>query len=218
MEIRAIPGNILDQETDALVVNLFEDAERPEGATGAVDQAMDNAITDLMASGEIKGKPGELTLLHTYGRIAPKRVVVVGLGKQEKLTAQAVRRVSAEVARYLQRKRIARFTTIAHGAGAGGLDPKEAAQSMVEGSLLGLYQFTRHKKPDEDQRPLEEMVIVEQDESKLPALEEGTATRAGPGRGHFTVPGPGQRAQQLHDPYPTGRGSLGDRRGGRAGD
>ena len=43
-------------------------------------------------------------------------------------------------------KRIARFATIAHGAGIGGLDPDACAQALAEGAALGLYRFDKHKK------------------------------------------------------------------------
>ena len=176
MELRASIGDIIKLETEALIVNLFQGVEHPGGATGAVDRALDGAISDFIASGEIRGRAREITLLHTFGRITPRRVLVVGLGKQEELRAETVRAVTAEAARFLRRKGITQVATIAHGAGSGGLDPKETAQAIAEGSLLGLYQFTRHKKPDAEQRAVEELVIIDQNQAKLPALEEGIAT------------------------------------------
>ncbi len=53
MEIRAIIGEITGVKADAIVVNLFEGVEHPEGATGAVDRALDNAISQLIAQGEV---------------------------------------------------------------------------------------------------------------------------------------------------------------------
>ena len=69
-------------EADALIVNLFEGVAQPGGATGVVDKALDGAITQLIAAGEIKGKSGELTLVHSLGKIPARRVIVAGLGKQ----------------------------------------------------------------------------------------------------------------------------------------
>ena len=70
MNIKVVAGNIAEQDTSAVVVNLFEGVKEPGGATGAVDKAMGGAISDLIADGEIKGKRGELTLIHTLGSIA----------------------------------------------------------------------------------------------------------------------------------------------------
>lgn len=179
MEIRAVSGNIAQMETGALVVNLFEGMKEPGGATGAVDQALGGYIHRLIADGEATGRKGEITLVHAMGKLPTERVVIVGLGKQEKLDGDVVRGVAAEVARFLRRKRIARAATVVHGAGMGGLGAEEAAQALVEGTLLGLYRFRKHmtKRDDEEDgaRPVE-ILLVEQYPIRLPALEKAVAT------------------------------------------
>ena len=40
MEIHVIQGNIAEQATDCLVVNLFDGVTEPGGATDAVDKAL----------------------------------------------------------------------------------------------------------------------------------------------------------------------------------
>ena len=58
MDVRAVVGDIATQEVDAVVVNLFQGVQSPGGGTGAVDKALDGAISGLIADGEIKGKEG----------------------------------------------------------------------------------------------------------------------------------------------------------------
>ncbi len=174
MEIRAISGDITALEVDAVVVNLFEGVKEPGGATGAVDRALDGAISALIADGELKGKTGASTLIHTLGKMRPKRVLVTGLGKRDKFTLDTVRRVSAESSRYLRGLGVKRAATIVHGAGIGGLEPRAAAQALAEGALLGLYRFQQYKgKPDANGSKLEELLVVEREEDKVPALQEG---------------------------------------------
>ena len=174
MDVRAVVGDIATQEVDAVVVNLFQGVQSPGGGTGAVDKALDGAISGLIADGEIKGKKGELTLIHTLGKISPKRVLVVGLGKQGSLTLEAVGDVAAESARYLRKIGVKRAASIVHGAGTGGLDAGAAAQAMTEGALLGLYTFKQLKSSSsDDEGGPQELLLVEQESDKLPALEEG---------------------------------------------
>ena len=87
MKIGVIAADITITKTPALIVNLFKGVKKPAGATGAVDQALDGAISQLIKDGEIKGGEGETTLLHTMGKIAPARVVVLGLGDKDKFDA-----------------------------------------------------------------------------------------------------------------------------------
>jgi leucyl aminopeptidase len=176
MEIKVLRGDVTSVKTPALIVNLFQGVKSPEGATGAVDKALDGAISELISDGEIKGKRGELTLIHTFGKIGPARVLVVGLGSQDKFTADTVREVMGDASRYLRGKGITSACTIAHGAGIAGLEPNASAQAMAEGAFLGLYRFKQYQSGDDDASDLSEMTVVEDSGDRIGALEEGLRT------------------------------------------
>ncbi|MXY44580.1 MAG: leucyl aminopeptidase [Dehalococcoidia bacterium] len=173
MNFEVVAGDIGVRETDAIVVNLFQGIASPGGATGAVDGALDGAITRLIADGEITGKHGEVTVIHTLGKMAPARVVVAGLGKSSDFDAEAVRSVSGETARRLQGIGVSRYSTIAHGAGIGGMDAAQSGQAIVEGTVLGLYDFDRFKSSKDGRKSVEAVEIVEFDSSKLASLQLG---------------------------------------------
>ena len=176
MKVNVETIDITTATTPALIVNLFSGVEKPGGATDAVDQALDGAIRQLIEDGEIKGKQGELTLLHTLGKISPARVLVAGLGKQEDFDTDVARRVSSEALRYLRRRGIGEAVTIAHGAGAGGLSPQEAGRAIAEGSLLGLYRFDRyHTNGNDGDGEFAELTIAEQDGERAQAIRDGVA-------------------------------------------
>ena len=174
MEIRVVQGDVAQIQVPAIIVNLFEGVQKPGGATGAVDQALDGAISQLIADGEIKGKKGENTLIHTFGKIGPSRVLVAGLGSQEDFTQERVREVMASSSRYLRKLGMERIATIAHGSGIAGLDVGASAQAIAEGSTLGLYRFKNYLTKNEDgSKELDEILIVERDSGELGELEKG---------------------------------------------
>ena len=182
--ISVAAGDATNYETPALVVNLFQGVTHPGGGTGAVDRALGSAISQLIADGEIKGKLGELTLIHTMDRIPAKRVVVAGLGESEDFDTDAVRRVSGDVARFLRRKGIGEYATIAHGAGIGGLNAVESAQAIAEGTLLGLYKFDNYRSNgnggggDDADGPnggIQRVTIVERDAGTISDLATGVS-------------------------------------------
>ena len=175
MDIRVAAGDIAKQDVGAVVVNLFKGVRSPGGATGAVDRALDGAIAQLIEDGEITGKPGETTLIHTLGRIPPARVLVAGLGDRDDFSLDVVRSVTAESCRRLRDIGVQRLATIAHGAGVGGLDARSAAQATAEGAILGLYRFDKYKSSDEDGGKIEQLTIVEFDGSKTKEIEQGVA-------------------------------------------
>ena len=174
MEIKAVAGDVASIQTEALIVNLFEGVPQPGGATGAVDAALDGAITGLISDGEIKGKKGELTLVHTLGKLPAARVIVAGLGKQENFSTEVVRQVMGDAARLVRRLNVRKAATIAHGAGIAGMAPQTSAQAIAEGAYLGLYTFRQYKSAsDDDTNPVEEVLVVERDSEKITALQQG---------------------------------------------
>ena len=183
--MKVVAGDATEFATPALVINLFQGVTQPGGGTGAVDRALDGAISALIADGEVKGKLGEITMVHAMGRLPARRVVVAGLGKAGDFDAAAVRRVSGDVARFLRRKGISEFATIAHGAGIGGLDAGESAQAIAEGTLLGLYKFDTYRSngngsggegdSDGDAGGIGSVTIVERDAGNIDALTAGAS-------------------------------------------
>ncbi|MEE8362618.1 MAG: M17 family peptidase N-terminal domain-containing protein, partial [Dehalococcoidia bacterium] len=182
MELSVIRGDIAAQAVGAIVVNLFSGVTSPGGATGAVDSALGGAISSLISAGEIRGRRDEVTVIHTLGGaypgFAPDRVVVAGLGDADAFDIDAVRGVSAVVARRLRRLGVESAATIVHGAGIGGLAPGACAEAVAEGAILGLYRFDKYKttsKPhDSADRPAS-LAIVERDGRRIGALEAGVA-------------------------------------------
>ena len=172
MLINVTEGNIAGRDDPAIVVNLFEGVTRPGGATGAVDDALDGAITDLIEHGDITGKKGENTLIYSLGNLDSRRVVVAGLGKSDDFDLNAAREVSAGVARFIRSKGVKSYATILHGAGIGALDPSEAAQAAAEGLVLGLYSFDKYKSAP-GSKSIESVNIVEFDADKVEAIESG---------------------------------------------
>jgi leucyl aminopeptidase len=174
MDIRVEVGAIQALAADLIVVNLFQGVDKPGGATGAVDAALGGAITALIASGDFRGKSGETAVLYTRGAIPAARVLLAGLGEQEKFSADVARSVAGEVARSVRELGVRRYASVVHGAGAGGLGPAVAAQALVEGTVLGSYRFQVHKTETASKvADLEGLTVVAFDEAQAAAISAG---------------------------------------------
>ena len=173
MDIKVIVGDIAQIEADAIVVNIFEGVEKPGGATAAVDRALDGAISSLISHGEIKGKFGEVSIVHTFGKLPARIVAVAGLGRREDFNADKIRGVTGEFCRSLRKLNCHRIITILHGAGMGGIELETSAQAITEGALLGLYSFSKYKKPE--YQNVEEIMIAVTEKESVPILESAIA-------------------------------------------
>jgi leucyl aminopeptidase len=173
MEIGVVAGSIQETEDELIVVNLFEGVETAGGATAAVDKALGGAIGEAITAGDFRGKKGEVAVFYTGGAIPARRVLVVGLGLQDRFSLEAVRWAAAAAAQEARRLGVNSFSSIVHGGGAGGFRLEAAAQAVVEGTILGLYGYRELKNEPPDRPDPERFTLVQFDPAKVQAVETG---------------------------------------------
>ena len=156
MQIRVSPGAAASLVTGALVVPVFEDAPL-EGAAASADHALDGALSEIIASGELKAKPNAVALIHARG-LAAKRVLAVGLGKREKFEPQALAQYAGTAVRYLGKRNV---RSIAFALPLEAQHHVRAAASLVvEGALTGTIDSTTYRTEPDRPIHLEEVIVV----------------------------------------------------------
>jgi leucyl aminopeptidase len=144
MAIQVSTGDARQFDGDALVVGVFSNESELEETAAALDEAMNGALGQLRASGELTGSIGDVTFLHTLNKLKAERIALVGLGPRDSLTAARLRRAAAIACRSL-RKAGAKRIGLALASADWSLNPAQAVQAATEGALLGLYSFNRYK-------------------------------------------------------------------------
>jgi len=170
MKINILNKNITDYTGDTLIVNIFQDVKSPDGATGALDQALGGAISRLIERGEISGKLGEIAVLHNCASLNAARVIVVGLGKEDEFDLDRARKAAAAAAKKARAIRASDVGTVVHGAENGKLEATVAARAVVEGTILSLYAFNQYKKP-ENEHKITALSIVEKNKKLAQKFE-----------------------------------------------
>lgn len=97
---------------------------------------------------EFRGAERQLFLLHTAGKLAPRRVLFVGLGKRENFTLETLRRAAGLAAKRLRDSGIERAAVQISG------DVEDSLRAVVEAAILATYKF-RQFKPDDDNHATE---------------------------------------------------------------
>jgi leucyl aminopeptidase len=103
MSISLTNEPVTEIKANVVVVGCFQDEAFSEDAQ-AVDAATRGVLGRLQESGEITGKHGELTTLLAPAGIAASQVVVLGLGRRDKLDQGAVFRAVAAAAKSIAAK------------------------------------------------------------------------------------------------------------------
>lgn len=173
MELRTRQGSLTEYECDVLIVNLFQGVKEPGGGTGAVDRALEGAVSETIRDEEFEGCLGQTIVIRTCGKIPAKKVLVVGLGKQEDLGVVEVMRAAAAAARKCRSLKTRTVGSILHGAGIAGLPVFECARAVALGTVLGTYEFTRLKTGNSKENPIETFCLVEPSAEKLDNIEQG---------------------------------------------
>ena len=122
--------------TDALIVPAFEDTPP------RISAPCDAQVADLFTTGEFRGKPNDISILHRPTGLTAKRILLAGCGKREASSvADAIRRAAGAAVRHLQSKSI---RDAALWLDANLHDPG-IVSAAVEGAILGQWEPDVHK-------------------------------------------------------------------------
>ncbi len=173
MNISVKQGSLTEAECDALIVNLFEGVKHPGGGTGAVDRALDGAITRQIAEDDFAAKLGECMIVRPAGEFPARKVIVVGLGSSADFGVPQILKASASAIRRAKELKAVRVVSILHGAGIAGIAAYDCARATALGSILGVYEFKRYKTENGNHSAVETFEIVELSADKIPDISKG---------------------------------------------
>src|SRR5512134_583987 len=94
-------GELARVRADLLALPLFlapSSRPTPPSSLARLDRALGGRIAAALESGDFTGKRGETLLLHPGRGVAAKRLLLVGLGDEAKLDADALRRLGGHAA------------------------------------------------------------------------------------------------------------------------
>jgi len=160
-----------EARADVLVLGRHADGGRPPAEIAAVDRALDGLLSRALASEKFEGKPGQISYLHTAGKLPADRVLVVGLGPRGKGRgdAEPVRRAASAAVR---RARDLGAGTVSVYMPPDRLSPRERAQAVVEGALLGTYRFDKYLK-EKNGKVIRALTVLEPDRRGATAGRDG---------------------------------------------
>jgi leucyl aminopeptidase len=145
LEIKINTTNIIQSQSNVIVLPYFEEQTGLTGKTGLVDKELNGIITQLIKNGEIKGKLKEITTIYTLGKIPALKIMVIGAGKEIELNCEKIRVITAEFCKALKNEKNLNVDLVSFETTKSGLRIEEIVQSIAEGALLGSYTFNKYK-------------------------------------------------------------------------
>jgi leucyl aminopeptidase len=145
MQVRISTDAAASIATGALVLPVFSDKQL-DGVAHDVDALTGGALADVLASGEIAGKPNELALVHAKGS-SFRRVALIGLGDRAKFTPAALAKFAGTAVRALGKRNIDALAFVLPAE--AGADTRLAASAIAEGAITATFDTTTYRtEPD----------------------------------------------------------------------
>jgi leucyl aminopeptidase len=173
-QVTTVIGDALATERDAVLLGVFEDDGRWTGTLAKTDKALNGQLRKLREWGEVKGKLGEVTVVHSLGLLPPRRLVLFGLGKSSELDAEAVRRAVGNAVKTLNQIGVRHAALVPPETNR--LTLPDLARAITEATLLASYRYG--KKSSGDEKPsLERLEMMAT--NRRNASEMGTGVQLG---------------------------------------
>jgi leucyl aminopeptidase len=161
MEVTIETRSAVQFAADVLGVPLFEldpAKWRVPPRLAALDRAAGGRIAQAVRAGDFKGKRGETLLLHPAESLAAKRVLLIGLGDEARVSAESWREAAAAAVREAQGRRGEKVALLVPATRR----PKVAAQAqaLAEGAVLGGYRFDRYRTKKKDEARVAQVTLL----------------------------------------------------------
>ena len=169
------------------VVAVVVTEERTLGATGrGLDEQTGGALSRALAAGRFKGKQGTSTTIVAPHGLDVDAVILVGLGKPEKIDGRGLRAIGGGVVRKMNAAGAKTGAIAVDAVDGASVAPPAMAAEIALGARLGSYSFDKYhtKKKDEDKKSLGELAVMLDDPA---AAEDAFAANANLADGVFTA-------------------------------
>jgi len=143
---------------------------KPQLRVESSDAAVQSAAAELLASGELTGKPFEINLLHKPAGLKAKRILLLSGGKAKKFAGYDLRRLAGAAVRSLKSRGIRSFAFVAPSA----IPADEAVRAIVEGALVGNFDADYYRSDRKDQK-IDALTILTSGNTDKAALEKAAA-------------------------------------------
>jgi leucyl aminopeptidase len=145
MQVTVQTGRAETASAEALILTHCEGETWAKQDAALIDRALGDALSKLVQSKEFEGKANEVLLYHTQGKVPANRLILVGLGKKNEVTLETIRQAMGSAAKRVRQAKIEFFLAALPTVVPEGTSRIEMAQAMVEGAILGSYQFTVYR-------------------------------------------------------------------------
>lgn len=159
MRVSTKKVNVKNIEVPLVILGFFEDIKNDL----MINENKD-IIGEVVELGDFTGKESKMTLIYTKGSIPSKRVLLVGLGKQEKFSIETVRKVLGNASRKARDLDVKTVGVSLNHFIRNKLSAIDTSEAIVQSLIMGSFQNIDYRTKNlEKYKHLEEIVVFSSD-------------------------------------------------------
>lgn len=150
----------LSTEHEGLVIGFFDKPEKFTGSLTVLDEKFDGHLTELVKNGDLSAKLKNVTKVHSFGKIAAKRIWFVGLGKEKEVTFEKMKTAFGKLFKEIKANKLVETAIYLDSFTTEKVDGLDAAHALSEAFALSTYDFAGYKqKSNEPEKKLENISV-----------------------------------------------------------
>ncbi|WCN38452.1 leucyl aminopeptidase [Aneurinibacillus uraniidurans] len=166
IEIQTVQAHTI--QADCLIVGITEGSSKLPDVLAGADKELGGALTELFAGGEVSGKKKNVQIIHTFGKMAARRIMLIGLGKEADYSFEVVREAAARAVKEALK---AKLTTLTFAFDLA-MGTHETGHAIVEGALLANYRITSYQRDHKSAPQLTALTIISPEDA-VEQVKEG---------------------------------------------
>ena len=145
---------------EGMIIGLFDKPEKFSGSLAKLDELFDGQLTELVKAGDVSAKYKNISKVHSFGKIAAKRIWFIGLGKEKEFNFEKLNEALGKSFKALKASKLQETAILLDTFITESVDGLEAAHAVGEAFSLATYQFQGYKqKSNEPEKKIEKITV-----------------------------------------------------------
>jgi len=173
MQITVATTPAIEVSCDTFILFLSQENTPLDSVTATIDKTLSEHISTLILEQPDCNHYGKTNIIHTWGALGAKRIMLLGMGRKKDLTLDTLRALSATGMRIAQKNNAASVAISLSNVEDENQDHQSYVQAIVEGAILGTYQFNYYKTQKPTPHAIQELILIENESAQNSTIAQG---------------------------------------------
>ena len=161
IDVRTGPANLLRDKFELIALGVTAETKKPAGLLAQIDKALGGQIAKLLALGDFKAKANSTAMLYANGSMPSERILLVGLGDEEKIDMETLRKAAAVCSKESVGVAAQKIAIDLTWSLDSKFDAHLLGQTLTEGLHFGAYKWDQYfSKPAEDSKESKKLAAL----------------------------------------------------------